>query len=389
MAEPENSKLYFSATNPCHLYELCLKLHERHRLGGFYCGYPRQRLRPPPSFPYRQTGWRTTATYAALRLPAWARPDDGRIFRWQDVGFDRRVATRLPPAGVLHGLPGQCLASFEAARRHGLITVLNHASGPIEQQLRLVEPEYARAGVPFRPAEIYPRWWIERQAAERDLAQFHCVASTVVRAQLVADGVPGERIMIVPYGAEPSVFKKRSETPQGKFRILFAGQLSLRKGVHYLLEAVRAAGRADWEVHTYGPINAETRADFEGWQEPTRVCRHSPVSQPELAKRMREASVLVLPSAEEAFGLVVVQALQVGVPCIVSDRVGAKDLIEEGVNGSIVPFGDSAALGQALQYWENHPTTVERIFDWTAPSDRLLDATRKISDSHGAHSFAT
>ncbi|MBV8585122.1 MAG: glycosyltransferase [Verrucomicrobia bacterium] len=54
----------------------------------------------------------------------------------------------------------------------------------------------------------------------------------------------------------------------------------------------------------------------------------------QLSEQMRQASVLVLPSLEEGFGLVVPQALACGAPCIVSESIGAKDLIEVRRNGS-------------------------------------------------------
>jgi alpha-maltose-1-phosphate synthase len=367
--------LSFSATNPCHVYDLAVALHGEGRLGRFLCGYPRWRLPSPAGFPHHPVGWRTLVVYAWRRLPAWSRPRENRLFYWQDVGFDRLAARRLPEAGVLHGIPGQCLETFRAARARGLVTVMNHASGPLARQAALVEPEYRRAGVPFRREQLYPDWWLERIAAEFALTDYHCVASGVVKAQLVADGLPPEQIIVVPYGADPAVFPKRPNPPPARPRILFAGQLTLRKGLHYLLHALARAGRADWTLDCYGPLNAETDPDFAAYTGAATVRRHGPLPQAELAREMARSTVLVLPSAEEAFGLVVAQALQVGLPCVVSDRVGAKDLIVEDHNGSVVPFGEVEALARALTRWAGHPTTVSEAFDWSGPARTLLALT--------------
>ena len=91
----------------------------------------------------------------------------------------------------------------------------------------------------------------------------------------------------------------------------------------------------------------EARQDLAAYKGRTPLTAHGSVSQGELAEGFRQGSVLVLPSLEEGFGLVVPQALNCGLPCIVSDRVGGKDLIRHRENGSIFPCGDAAALGGA------------------------------------------
>jgi glycosyltransferase involved in cell wall biosynthesis len=91
-----------------------------------------------------------------------------------------------------------------------------------------------------------------------------------------------------------------------------------------------------------------------------------------LAQTFRESSVLVLPSLEEGFGLVVAQALHCGLPCIVSDRVGAKDFIEHRVNGSIFPAGDSHALADELEWWSRHPRRVKHSYSWPDAANQLI-----------------
>jgi glycosyltransferase involved in cell wall biosynthesis len=92
---------------------------------------------------------------------------------------------------------------------------------------------------------------------------------------------------------------------------------------------------------------------------------------------MRESSVLVLPSLEEGFGLVVAQALSCGTPCIVSEAVGAKDLLKNRENGSVFSVKDSEALSEELIFWANRPRRVTGDFSWTQPAEALL----KLSES--------
>ena len=99
---------------------------------------------------------------------------------------------------------------------------------------------------------------------------------------------------------------------------------------------------------------------------------HGPVVQVALADALRAASVLVLPSLEEGFGLVVPQALNCGLPVIVSDRVGGRDFIQHRGNGSIVAVSDAAALATELAWWAANPRRVAGKFGWTEPARTLI-----------------
>src|SRR5690606_24963497 len=199
-------KIAISATNPCHLYDLAKAWHALDALGAYHSGYPGWRLRPPAGFPLRAHSWRTVVTYAALRLSRALRPRDPALFRWQDDGFDRAVAggLRATDGEVVHALPGQALHTFRAARRLGVETCLNHASGPLARQHAILAAVAAETGGP--PPSPPSAVELERRAAETALADWHCVASGVVRDQLIADGVPADRIWLAPYAADSACF---------------------------------------------------------------------------------------------------------------------------------------------------------------------------------------
>ena len=329
--------------------------------------------------------FRTLITYGMQRLPEWARVEDNRMFRWQDAGFDHAVSGILTGEGFIHGIPGQCLDTFRRAREIGLATVLNHASGPVDQQRAMIAPEYRRVGLDLDALAPLPPSYEERLEEERRLAEIHCVASSVVRDQLIADGVEPGKIWVVPYGADGELFPKREKVPGGNFKICFAGRQSLRKGIHYLLKALESADSSGWELHCFGMEFRETAKDFESFTGGAAVIQRGSLPQKELAEAFREMDVLVLPSAEEAFGLVVVQALESGVPCIVSDRVGAKDLIREGETGSVIPFADHEVLAQALLDWQGKRLTVEDQFPWAACADKLLLQANTYLNNLGNH----
>lgn len=370
-------KIAISATNPCHLYDLAKALHARGALSAYFSGYPRWKLAPPSNFPLRPHSFRTLVTYGALRLPRAVRPADRRLFTWQDAGFDRAVARDLAAAdgAMIHAMPGQALETFRAAKAVGMETCLNHASGPVRQQLRLIEAEYARVGIEGRTLHRFDDAYFARERQEYALADWHCAASSLVRSQLEAEGVNPEKIWVVPYGADPAKFHRPipAAAPRER-RIIFAGQLTLRKGLRTLFDAfAEMGGDASTTLECFGPVGTDIAADLARVENQHQIRIHGPIAQTRLAEEFRRAAVLVLPSWEEAFGLVVPQALNCGLPCVVSERVGAKDLIRHRQNGSVFPVGDATALAGEIDWWVNHPGAFhDQMHTWEEPAGQLL-----------------
>ena len=122
----------------------------------------------------------------------------------------------------------------------------------------------------------------------------------------------------------------------------------------------------------YGALLPEANADLRNYTGECPLEFHGPVSQSALAEAFRNSSLLVLPSLEEGFGLVVPQALSCGVPCVVSDRVGAKDLIEHRVNCSIFATEDAESLSREIIWWERNRVRPEASFPWLDTARQLM-----------------
>ncbi len=366
-----------SATNPCHLYDLAIALHQLQQLGAYHSGYPGWRLHPPPRFPLKSHSGRTLVTYGALRLPMTLRPAPHRLFRWQDQGFDRATARTLrrTDGDSIHAMPGQSLETFRRARELGMTTVLNHATGPVRLQLALLEKEYRRAGLNPVDHHGFDAAYFAREEQEYALADYHCAASSVVKAQLTSVGVPAERVWVVPYSANETLFyPPAGGRDRDSLAIVYAGQLTQRKGLRVLFDAVRRLRSSrPVTLDLYGPERADIRPDLDPLRSEAWLRIHAPVSQARLADVFRRSAVLVLPSWEEGFGLVVPQALHCGLPCIVSDRVGSADLIAPRGNGSVIPAGDADALATELDWWLTHPETfTTRNLSWQDCARELL-----------------
>ena len=375
-------KISFSATNPCHMWPTARAVGELGALAHYYSGYPAWKMRDADPAILRTHSLRTNVVYALLKYaPAWLRPSSRSLFLWQDHGLDRWVARHLEPCDFIHAMPGQALHTFRAARRAGIRTVLNHATGPVREWVRIMEPEYQRIGQRLTDVCAYDAAYFEREDEEYLLADFHAVASTVVRDQLIHLGIPARQIVVITYGADtgPRVFRRgENDAPPREFRILFAGQIGIRKGLRTLLEALALCGSPEWSVDFVGAKLPESAHDLAAYKGPVPLHFHGAKTQEQLAAIMRESSVLVLPSLEEGFGLVVPQALNCGLPCIVSDRVGGKDLIRPGENGAVFPVSDAAALANELRTFAENPRRTTDNLGWDAPAKRLVEWSRSV-----------
>ena len=138
-----------------------------------------------------------------------------------------------------------------------------------------------------------------------------------------------------------------------RMEVIFVGQLIPRKGVDLLLEAMRPLfdDYSDLRLSVIGggseaqalqavadSFGIANRVSFEGTLRSDRI-------QPRLAS----VDVLVLPSRWDGWGMVVNEALSVGVPVVVSDCCGAADLIQHGVNGFVFRSEDVEDLRRCLR----------------------------------------
>ena len=189
---------------------------------------------------------------------------------------------------------------------------------------------------------------VAREEEEYDLADRISVPSRNAALSFVKRGFPSDKIIVNSLGVDLSVFKP-SERPikNCKPKIMFAGEIGVRKGVPWLLRAFRRISKKS-ELHLFGEIEKGFEKKLEQLVCPgVKIC--GPVSMEKLAMEYRQADIFCLPSVEEGFGLVVLQAMASGLPAVVSSAVGAADVLREGKEGLIVPALNERSLSEALE----------------------------------------
>ena len=199
---------------------------------------------------------------------------------------------------------------------HGQWLPINRASAAVARSLgipRIVSPR----GM-LSPWARNHRWWKKRVAwqwfAKRDLAEAAVLHATseLEAAELRALGVR-QPIVIVPNGVvetpTDTLFHERSGRPY----VLFLSRIHVKKGVRELLEAWDKLGNCDWELVIAGPDEQKTLSTL---RLPANVRYVGSVEGEEKLRLLKHASLFVLPSYSENFGIVVAEALMAGVPVI-------------------------------------------------------------------------
>jgi glycosyltransferase involved in cell wall biosynthesis len=231
-------------------------------------------------------------------------------------------------------------------------------------------------GIDFASPTSAQRWY----ALERRLYQnARCIfsASDYVTRSLVDDfGVDPECVLTVGEGCSLEASKDLHNVYDGK-SILFVGYDFQRKGGEVLLEAFKrvTAVIPDAELVIAGPLSI-------GCPVPPGVRFLGAVSRHQLSDLYARASLFVMPSLFEPFGLVFLEAMEHRLPCIGSDRCAMPEIIVDGETGAIVPAGDANTLADRIVYLLRHPQALARMgvqgrarvrqrFTWQAVARRM------------------
>lgn len=290
-----------------------------------------------PATRIRALGWpdrvlRKLATYDRRR---W-------LWQVQNVLFDHWAAHYLEYADLLHVWGGYGLHTLKEARRRGMITVVERASTHPRYQARLLNREYARWGLSWSVPECV----VHRAVTEFAAADYILIPSDFVRQTFLAEGVAEDRLLLQHFGVDHRRF---ISTPAGDtnhpFRVLFVGQISIRKGVLYLLEAWRQLGWQDAELWLVGLVEPGVQPVLRRYAGLPGI--HWSGHMPDPAVCYQSADLFAFPSLEEGSALVTYEAMAAGLPVVTTPNAGS--VVRDGQEGLLVPIQDSTALATALE----------------------------------------
>ncbi len=265
---------------------------------------------------------------------------------------------------------------FRFAKQRGWKTVLGQIDpGPVEE--KIVTEEAARVpGLAGDWQPVPPEYWDNWQE-ECSLADHIIVNSEWSRAALIKGGVSGEKLSVIPLAYESPI----TDTPITRsypvcftrdrpLRVLFLGQVNLRKGVARLFEAIRQLKDEPIEFQFVGPMQVAVPEDLKN---NAGVHCFGAVPRGHVANFYRDADVLIFPTLSDGFGLTQLEAQAQRLPVIASRYCG--EVVKHGVNGLLLERPTVDAIVEALRFCLADPGQLAAFSKASRVEDRFsIDA---------------
>jgi glycosyltransferase involved in cell wall biosynthesis len=205
-----------------------------------------------------------------------------------------------------------------------------------------------------------PRWHWRLQSVLHHAAQCVVVPSPSA-AQAARDwaNVPAEKIVVIPNAVDcRGEFGRRANAGT----VGFIGRLDPIKRVPDLLMAMRLLDdRFTLQIYGDGEDRPRIEQEIDRLNLQSRAILHGTIARPREA--LASVEVLVLPSAAEGFGLVLIEAMAAGVPVIATNVPGIRDVVKDGVTGLLVPVASPRKLAKAIRRICEEPLTRNRLID--------------------------
>lgn len=267
--------------------------------------------------------------------------------------FDAWASRHLEGGDVLVARSQVALNSFRQARRKGIQRVLFRGSAHIAHQARLIEEEHNRFNLKFN----FNPYLRDKEFQEYEETDLILVPSTFAKSTFLQAGIPESRLIVAPHGVSTKEFHP-ADVPSS-IRVLFAGGISLEKGIPYLMEAARLLKLGRDDVHLVGAMDPGCLSVLRSRGD--RFVHHPPVSQAKLRVMYQSADVVVLPSVQDGFGLVLLEAMACARPVIATTHTAGPDLIADGREGYVVPPRDVDALASSIDRVLSSPERARKM----------------------------
>jgi glycosyltransferase involved in cell wall biosynthesis len=300
----------------------------------------------------------------------------------------KRVEKLAGQVDIIHAWPVAALETLKAAARLGIPTVLERPNAHTRFAFETVKKEFDRLGVNLPPNdEYYYRGDVlEKEEAEYEAADYILCPSDFVVRTFVDQGISRSKLLRHTFGFDQSVFYPSGEPENTKsgLRMLFVGVCAVRKGLHFALEAwlKSPASRTGTFLIAGEFLTAYSTRLSQMLSHPSVKVLGQRNDVPQL---MRNSDILVLPSIEEGFGLVIAEAIGSG--CVPLASEACTEICRHMENGLVHPVGDVEALAQQITMLHEDRTLLGRLrtgclrtaheFTWTAAGVRLLQVYRE------------
>jgi len=206
-------------------------------------------------------------------------------------------------------------------------------------------------------------WLAERPLgwAYRDVP-FQAISEST-RDDLAARGIPPERVAVIYPGIDTVGYTPAAGTRATAPVFAYLGRLKKYKGVQQVIRAFARVRHPDARLEVAGAgdyrVSLERLAASLDLGERVRFLGR--IDEAEKLALLRRAWALAFASPKEGWGITNLEAAACGTPVVASDSPGIRESVRDGRTGFLVPHGDTAAMGAAMQRLADEPALVDRL----------------------------
>ncbi len=262
-----------------------------------------------------------------------------------DRNFSLTVANMpLPDHEIFMAYSYAALEALKKEKELGKLTVLCQIDPGIAER-KIVEMERKRWPDYFLGDDVIPKEYEERVKEEWRIADVIMVNSPWSRDALISEGVPAQKIEILPLAYEPSPFTPKEEmrSEDNPLRVLWLGDVIPRKGIQYLVEAAKILTGENVEFIVVGKIRI-----------PAAIVQNAPgnikwkglISRSQTIQFYQKSDLFVLPTLSDGFAITQLEAMSYGLPVVATNNCGR--VVQDGLNGYIIPSHDSLVLAESI-----------------------------------------
>lgn len=362
-------RVTYIAPNRAHHYAYALALARAGCLQRFVCGFSRYSPRAPlPELGDKllRVDHLQNAYLAALRLRLPSTICE-EVFSLSKQWLDYRAQKDALQSDLVLFYSGAGLRTLGALKSTQVRGVVEAVNSHVLVQREILREEHERLLLPLRG---FHEREVARRVREYELADAIVCPSSFARQSFIDQGFPPERVRTVSFGVDRPSQMESGDRPRDSFRVLFVGQINLRKGVRYLLEAFKKLRHPKKELWIVGPKTEQSGIDDISLPEETRFL--GVLKGAELENAYQSCHVFVLPTLEEGQALVLGEALAHGLPVIATVNSGASDLFAEGTAGFLVPIRSPESITAKLQLLADDRSLLKEMSARMRQKDRRL-----------------
>ena len=287
----------------------------------------------------------------------------------------------------------KCYEYIDHYAKKRIIKVMDASAANLSYQKKIFEkdmkcsPEFAeklKQEISFTLNDERQNYYID----EAKRADYIIAASEFSKKSYVAVGVPKKNVFVCPYGMDSLNYEEKHIGKTDELVFTVMGGTRPAKGLSYILEAFTRLSNKDTKLNIVGKdnlvqdIKKKYRGNIKYWGQQL----HSKI--PEI---LSETDILLFPSLSDGFGFAAAEGMAAGCPVIASENSGIADLIEDGINGYVIPIQSTEALYEKMLWFVDNREKIQTMSDnavrtikkmtWEQYNQKILDILKYLTQN--------